>query len=55
MNRIVEILMNRDGMTQKDAERMLMEAQYEIYEGANPEHILEDNFGLEPDYLFDLI
>ena len=55
MNRIVEILMNRDGMTQKDADRMLMEAQCEIYEGANPEKILEDDFGLEPDYLLDLV
>ena len=55
MNRIVEILMKRDGMSRKDAEKMLMDAQIDIHNGEDPEEILEERFGLEIDYLEDLV
>ncbi len=55
MNKIVKILMDRDGMSRKEAEKMLMDAQIDIHDGMDPEEILEDRFGLEPDYLEYLV
>lgn len=52
---IVQILMRRDGMTQEDAEQLLLEARDEVYAGADPEDVLADYFGLEPDYIFELL
>lgn len=34
---------------------LIREARQEVSAGADPEEILEDYFGLEPDYIFDLI
>lgn len=62
MNAIVEILMQRDGMSQEDAQDLFKEAQDEAHiliddEGSleDLENILKDYFSLEPDYIFDLI
>ena len=54
MNEIVRILMNRDEMTEEEAEEVVAEAKELIADGENPEEILYD-LGLEPDYIFDLI
>ena len=54
MNEIVRILMNRDEMTEEEAEEFVAEAKELIADGENPEEILYD-LGLEPDYIFDLI
>lgn len=62
MNTIVKILMERDNMSQEDAEDLLVEAKAEAdYYLENDgdlddiEFVLRDYFGLEPDYIFDLI
>lgn len=55
MNHIVEILMKRDDMTEEEATDMLRNAQLEVFEGADPEEVLFDTFGLEPDYIDDLV
>ena len=62
MNKIVNILMIRDNMSQEDAEELLSEARGEAEhiidnDGSldEIEDILKDYFGLEPDYMFDLI
>lgn len=55
MNAIVKILIERDGYEFSEALLALQDARREISNGANPEEILLDNFGLEPDYIFDLI
>ena len=55
MNKIVEILMNRDGMSESEATLMLEEARQRVNDGEDPEEILEYDFGLEPDYVFDLM
>lgn len=55
MNKIVEILMRRDNMTKAEAQDMVREARAMVAEGNDPEEILYDEFGLEPDYVFDLI
>lgn len=55
MSEIVKILMARDGLTEKEAMQQVREAQERVAEGEDPEEILLEEFGLEPDYIFDLI
>lgn len=55
MESIKDILIRRDGMTSSQAEEMIQDAKEEIFFGGDPEEILLNNFGLEPDYIFELI
>jgi len=58
MNKVVEILMNRDGMPQDHAERLVQETRDEIMMLDNPleaDDVLMDYLGLEPDYLEDVL
>ena len=62
LNRIEKILMERDNMSQEDAEDLFYDAKEEaqVYldnDGSidDIENVLKDYFGLEPDYIFDLI
>lgn len=55
MNEIVRVLMERDGVEIGEAQEMLEEARKLVREGADPEEVLADEFGLEPDYVFDLL
>ena len=56
---IKEILMRRDGMTAEEADELIMEAQEELLnrldDGEMPYDICQEYFGLEPDYLTELI
>ena len=54
-NRLVSILMRRDGMERDDAEDLLQDARAAVEEGEDPEDVLADWFDLEPDYVFDLL
>ena len=56
-NRVVEILMHRDGMTREDAEEKVQEVREMIVDASvlEVEDILIDELGLEMDYIFDLI
>ena len=54
-NEIVRILMRRDGMERDDAEDLLRDARAAVEDDEDPEEILQDYFGLEPDYVFDLL
>ena len=54
-NRLVSIMMERDGMERDDAEDLLQDAREAVEEGEDPEEVLQDFFGLEPDYVYDLI
>ena len=47
--------MSRDGLTEKQANKAIEDARELIYEGHDPEEVLLDEFGLEPDYVFDLL
>ena len=49
------ILMVRDGMTSQEADDAITEAKERVVEGEDPEQILHDDFGLEPDYIFELL
>lgn len=52
MNKIVEILMERDGITEEDARALIEETRDEImYNPENADEIIQDYLVLEPDYL----
>ena len=55
METLKQILMRRDGMSADEAQEMIDEARERVEEGEDPEEILHYDFGLEPDYIFDLI
>ena len=55
MNKIVEVLMRRDGLSRADAEASLMDGRSAVADGDAPEEVLLEVFGLEPDYIFDLL
>ena len=60
MEKIIKILMNRDGLTYEEAREICEETQEEIYEALENgdygiDDILLSNLSLEPDYIFDLI
>ena len=50
-----EIPIRRDGMTEAEADELIQEVRALVEDGADPEEILLFEFGLEPDYIFDLI
>lgn len=52
---ILAVLMRRDGLTKSEAQELIDEARELVAEGENPEEILRVDFGLEPDYIFDLL
>lgn len=60
-NEILRILMERDDMTEKEARELMSEVREmmdeAIAEGdySEAEAIFEEEFGLEPDYIFDLL
>lgn len=52
---IREVLMRRDGLSGEEADALIAEAREELAEGRDPEEICADWFGLEPDYIWDLV
>lgn len=50
---IREILARRDGLSKEEIDEALEEARERIQEGKDPEEVLAEEFGLEPDYIFD--
>lgn len=54
MTELKRVLMQRDDLTERQADRLINDAKQRVIEGENPEDILRDEFGLEPDYFFDL-
>lgn len=52
---ILEVLMTRDGMDRDEAQEWIDEVREEVLAGADPEEMLRFEFGLEPDYIYDLI
>lgn len=60
MNRIIKILMERDGMTYEEAKEAYEDTREEMLESIengylDADQILADNLGLELDYIFDFI
>lgn len=49
-------IMERDGIDSDEADDLIAEARACVEEyGEDPEEVLEEYFGLEPDYVFDLL
>lgn len=58
MDKLVFILMRRDGMSQEDAIDLIAATRDEIEETGYSDEatdIIEANLGLEPDYLMDVV
>lgn len=53
---LLQVLMRRDNLSKQDALEAIEEARNRVLmDGDDPEEVLAEEFGLEPDYLFDLI
>ena len=56
MTSLKQVLMERDELTSKEVDELIAEARRMILEdGEDPEEVLYEEFGLEPDYIFDLL
>ena len=59
MESLKEILMRRDSLTEIQAENLIDEARMDLFfrldDGETSEDICQEWFGLEPDYLFELM
>lgn len=55
METIKQVLMRRDNMSAGAADELIAEAKERVLEGEDPEEVLKEEFGLEPDYLYDLM
>ena len=60
-NKVVQILMERDGMSESEARELINEVQEMMFEAIDAgsyleaEEIFQDELGLEPDYIFCII
>lgn len=50
-----QVIMRRDNMTSSEADELIDIAREAVENGEDPEEVLMDFFGLEPDYIFDLM
>lgn len=55
MSELLEVLMKRDGLTKRDAMIRINDAAELVMRGEDAEEVLAYEFGLEPDYIFDLL
>lgn len=59
MESIVEVLMRRDGSSRDEVEQQIEECRDEMLEaletGEDPEEIYLDYFGLEPDWMVEVL
>jgi hypothetical protein len=59
MENLKKVLMQRDGLTENEADEQIANAKENLLErlgnGEMPFDFCEEEFGLEPDYLVDLI
>lgn len=52
---LIDILINRDGLSRSDAVELINELRARVSEGEDPEELLHDELGLEPDYIWELL
>lgn len=61
MNKVVKILMERDGLSREDAYDLIKDVRAEMQDAIAcgdydlAEEIMESDLGLEPDYIFDIL
>ena len=54
MTELVKVLMDRDGISKKEAQEIRKEMMERVWDGEDPEEVLYEE-GLEPDYVFDIL
>ena len=54
MTELVRVLMDRDGISKKEAQAIRNEMMERVWDGEDPEEVLYEE-GLEPDYVFDIL
>ncbi len=52
---LYQVLMERDGLDKAEAFELISDARVRVLRGEDPEEILFNEFGLEPDYVWELI
>ncbi len=52
---IKQVLMRRDGLSADEADEMIDYAKERIADGQDPEEVCAEEFGLEPDYVLELL
>jgi hypothetical protein len=55
MESLREVLMRRDRLSGEETDEMIEYAKSRVDNGDDPEEVLRDEFGLEPDYVFDIM
>ena len=55
MSELKKVLMERDGIASKEADEVIADAKQRVWDGDDPEDVLAEEFGLELDYIFDLL
>jgi len=59
METLLDILMQRDGLSEEEALELIEEVREACLEaidqGEDPEEVFIDMLGLEPDYLYDIL
>jgi hypothetical protein len=55
MYSIKKVLIERDGISEEEADELIDDAKELVADGADPEEVCLDEFGLEPDYVWDLL
>lgn len=49
------VLMARDRLSFSEADFLIQQARESVANGEDPKELLHDEFGLEPDYVIDLL
>ena len=52
---LCRVLMERDSITEDDANELIQEMKDLVLDGEDPEEVLLNHVGLEPDYIFDIM
>lgn len=55
MTELKKIIMERDDLTSLEADLLISQAREMVLDGEDAEEVLYEEFGLEPDYIFDLL
>lgn len=56
MTGLERVLVERDGLSLEEAKKWINDVRIRIIEGEeDPEEVLLEEFGLEPDYIFDIL
>jgi len=55
MESLKQVMMRRDDLSSEEVDAMIADAKAQVREGADPEEVLLEDFGLEPDYMFEIL